>query len=379
MSACGEQAPPSPSDPPPPSAEDQSAADRVVDAFLEAMADPEVTYRAVGELRVEPDDGEGRAAISVTTRYDVSGHDYAGHAHVSGHALEPPTVGGDFQVVVLDDTAHLYSSNQMATTSVDAPASLRRPDALQSLRADDLVLIGQTDDGHFEFDVLPWIGGDPLGEWADLGAVPGDHLPHTELDSHQSRLLLDEAGVPRRLSTSWSFSVVGESDVVHGTIVDEFAGLGMFVSIAPPENMPVVTSHDVVIGVDAEHVIITEPWREMLPPEGETASVDIVLEWPDEPMMLGIEGAIGFIRSHGQDGRLSMDRIVSLDTDTVDAPVGGQTLVAYYRTCSGNCAILDEPTDFCEVEADIEPGLRYRLTVDILNRDRATCSVDVTD
>ena len=95
-------------------------------------------------------------------------------------------------------------------------------------------------------------------------------------------------------------------------------------------------------------------------------------------MMLGIEGAIAFIRSLAPDATLQLDTIISFEDDTVDVPIGEQTLVVYYRTCDGNCSLLSRPQDFCFVDAEIEKGARYDLTVKVVDRDRAVCELTPT-
>jgi hypothetical protein len=351
LAGCGSQpdATPTPATRPSVAADVRDRAQEAVDAFLTAMADPGVTYRATGQLRAGAEDAEGRPDVLVNTYYDVKGSEYGG-------------------------TAHLYSENAMATASMDVPGSLRRPDALQGLNADDLAVIGETDDGLLEFAVTPWLGGDPLGEWSDLDAVPDEALPPTELRWHDTRLFLDEEGVPHRLRSSWLFVTDGSEDSVSGTIVEEFTGLGMFVKLAVPEDFPVETSHNVIVGVDADHVIITEPWVDILA-DGGTATLDVVYPPADRPIVLGIEGAIYFVRSTDADGELILDAIVGHDDGTIEIPVGEQTLVAYYRTCDGNCALLDEAQDFCEISADVVEGARYELTVEVHGPLRATCTL----
>ena len=135
---CGAEPDPTPTPVPLPSlpADDRERAQEVVDAFLEAMADPEVTYRATGVLRVGSVDENGRPDVLVNTRYDVKGDGYGGSV---GIHLRDPTVGGDFQLVVNDGTAELWGGSSLGETlSFDAPDELRRPDAIQDVTADDL-------------------------------------------------------------------------------------------------------------------------------------------------------------------------------------------------------------------------------------------------
>ena len=220
------------------------------------------------------------------------------------------------------------------------------------------------DEGLFEFIVTPWLGGDPLGEWVDLTAVPSESLPHSDVRWHDTRLFLDDAGAPRRLIHTWSFLTEGD-DEVGGTIVEEFEALGMYVTLDSPPNGLLTTSHDTDAG----------PFREVVPAEGPTATVELGFA-EGSPGMLGLEGAIYFVRSHDADGEVIADRIVVEENGTVEIGTGAQTLVAYYRTCNGNCASLDGAQDFCEVDAEIQAGTRYVLTIDVDDPGQAgTCTL----
>jgi hypothetical protein len=377
VSGCG--APPGPTLPPesmrPIGPDDRAVADEALRSFLSAMASPDVTYRVTGHLRIQPVDENGQAALDIRTRYDVRGDDYAGHAYLAGWNRDP-TVGGSLTIVVLDGTAHLLADTADRPAVIAAPDSLRRPTLLRGLTAEDLELVGIGDDGLLEYDLDSWLGGDPIGEWSDLDVVPPGDFPPTEVRSHRTRLFLDEAGVPRRLITSWTFAVAGTTDEAMGTIIEEIESLGMYVTITEPEGPIITSSHDIAVGVDAQHQTISKPWYEVRP-EGRTASLVVEFEEPDQPLMLGIEGAIGFIRSHDRDGALILDRIVSLTgRSTLDMAAGEQTVVVYYRTCSGSCSRLDGPTDFCSVVADLAPGGSFRLIVHVRDRNVATCTLE---
>jgi hypothetical protein len=359
LAGCGAQASATPTPVPLPSvpAAERERADAALDAFLAAMADPDVTYRANGILRVGSVDENDRPDILVNTRYDVKGDGYGGRLDIH---LRDPNVGGDYQILVNDESAELWTSRTSETASIDAPDTLRRPDTLRDLTAEDLSFLGVTDEGLLEFVVTPWLGGDPLGEWVDLGAVPDGAMPHTAVRWHDSRLYIDDAGTPHRLAQTWSFLTEETDEESEGTIVEEFEGLGMYVTLdATPDGL-VTTSHDTDVG----------PYREITPAGGDTATVDLEVT-SDGPVMLGIEGAIYFVRSHDGDGDVVADRIVGFDLEPVEIGAGEQTLVAYYRTCNGNCAALDGARDFCEVAAEIEDGGRYVLTVEILGMQRA--------
>ena len=101
LAACGSQADdatPTPLPRPSVAADVQEGAQVAMEAFLASMADPEVTYRVIGELRVGQVDADGRPDILVLTRYDVKGADYAGGPSIH---LRDPSVGGDFSLVVI--------------------------------------------------------------------------------------------------------------------------------------------------------------------------------------------------------------------------------------------------------------------------------------
>jgi len=366
LAACGgpPDATPTPEPRPSVAADVRDRAQQAMDAFFAAMADPEVTYRVIGQLRAGVEDADGRPDVLVNTYFDVKGGEYAGGLDIH---LRDPTVGGGFTVAVLDGTAHLISGFD-TLESMDAPDSLHRPTSVQGLTAGDLVPLGMNEEGLFEFAVTPWLGGDPLGQWVDLGAVPEGPLPpRTELRWHDSRLFLDESGVPQRLEHSWMFAVEGEDAPVSGTIVEDFEGLGMYVTLAVPDDalgFLTPTSHDVA----------GEPWR-AVDPEGGTARLDVTFPLPAQPVMLGIEGAIFFVSSHDADGELILDAILGHGDGAIEIPVGSQTLVAYYRTCNGGCARLDAPRELCEIDADIEEGRQYRLRVEINERNRAACAL----
>jgi hypothetical protein len=232
--------------------------------------------------------------------------------------------------------------------------------------AADLEQFGVTDDGLFELRVNRWLHGDPISEWRHLGIVPERAMPkQTDVEWHDTRLFLDEDGVPQRMSTSWKFSQDGGNDLVSGTIVDEFIGFGMYVtSFEPGEFFPGGTSHN----VDGR------PFVEVVP-DGETATLDVGFVEPDQPVMLGIEGTIFFLRSHDGAADPTLDRILQQPEHRLEVPVGEQTLTAYYRTCNGNCGGLDGPRDLCSIETDLEAGRSYRLTIELEGQERATCAL----
>jgi hypothetical protein len=363
LSACGPAADQPTLEPAPSVAqEDREQTDAAVAKFVELMADPELTFRVNGEVRAGSVDGDGRPDVWYWSHYDVHRDDYAGG--VSIH-LRDPTVGGDHQVRVLDDEVITFDWTGTEWSADDAPDSLRRPTAIRSLAAEDLVPFGVTDDGLVELRVTRWLHGDPISEWRTIGIVPERGLPeHTHVEWHDTRLFLDAGGVPQRLSTSWTFSQDGEDELVSGTIVDEFVGFGMYVTGFEPDGFPFETSHNVN----------GRPFVELIP-DGETATLDVAFVEPDQPVMLGIEGAIFFLRSHDGGGDITLDRIVQHPEHRLEVPVGAQTLVAYYRTCNANCGNLDPPHDFCSIETELEAGRTYRLAVQVKGPALATCDL----
>ena len=81
---------------------------------------------------------------------------------------------------------------------------------------------------------------------------------------------------------------------------------------------------------------------------------------------LGIEGARGFIRSVAADGSLILDRLMEEEGATrVATQPGDQTLVAYYRTCDGNCGLLDPESPLCSAFSSLQSGKAYVLEVSL--------------
>jgi hypothetical protein len=150
-------------------------------------------------------------------------------------------------------------------------------------------------------------------------------------------------------------------------LVHRFSAFGLYVSIPEEIEMApfVGTSHDVVVGVDDTQTIVREPWSDVAPPpDAPSAAIEVMVEYTgDEPLMLGIEGAILFVSSHDAAGALVLDGVVPFEGGEVVGPAGQQTLSAYYRTCSGNCSLLDPPTAFCTTDGRLEADARYDLKV----------------
>lgn len=348
---------------------EQEAGD-IAAAFLERMADPDVTYRVSGDVTI----GEGDPpAARVTTAYDVAGDRYGGFVRVRGPALGEAAGRGDFQVIVLDGTTHVYDHVfVMGWSSAESPGTARRPNPWTDLAGEDLVFMGKTEDGLFEFDVTPWIGGDPVGEWVDVGALETNGLAPVTVESHRTRLTLEDEAIPRRLTSSFTFVAGPDAIAGRGSLVDQYSDMGLYVTISAPVpgGISLETSHDLLN--------TGRPFVEVLPPDADTAQLNVAFEEPEQPMMLGIEGAIAFIRSHAPDGTLQLDTLISFEGDTVDVPLGEQTLVVYYRACDANCSNLDGPHEFCVVDAEIEEGIRFDLTVKVVDRDLAVCELTPT-
>lgn len=94
---------------------------------------------------------------------------------------------------------------------------------------------------------------------------------------------------------------------------------------------------------------------------------EVEVRWVEtEGVMLGIEGARGFIRSVASDGSLILDRIMPQEGGTrVATQPGEQTLVAYYRTCDANCGLLDPETPLCSAFSTLQSGKTYLLEVSL--------------
>lgn len=118
----------------------------------------------------------------------------------------------------------------------------------------------------------------------------------------------------------------------------------------------------VLVGVNAEREAILEPLIETRPEVGDT-SAEIAFRFNGWDHQLGIEGAILFLKASDANGVVVLDRMVDGEGDLERIPPGDYTLTAYYRTCDGNCAVLDRAQDFCSMQASFEPHGRYRLTV----------------
>ena len=131
----------------------------------------------------------------------------------------------------------------------------------------------------------------------------------------------------------------------------------------------------VIVGVDADHTAIVEQLVEVRPPDRGVPAVVHLAVGPesDEPMMLGIEGAIGFLAAYAPDGSVVLDQIVELEGDRVELPGEDYVLRAYYRPCDGNCGLLDPPMEFCDIDVTLVAGGQYDVRVSFVNRDVSHC------
>ena len=356
-------------------AEDKSSA--VARAFLARMHDPGVTYRVSGEFELGPWDSGGQPFALVRSAYDVSGADYAGTVTLGGVGLDS---GRQIQSMVVDGSSHWldWSAVPSEWSPEELPDTARRANPFVEFGESDLTFMGFTDDGLHEFDVPAWIGGDPFSEWAAVGALGAGTDSAMTVTSHRTRLTVDADGIPQRLTSSWTFSGGPNGSSGEGSLVDTYSAFGLYVAIAAPEpadGLYGATSHDIIIGVDADHVAQVEPWFELEPPRDASAPLEVTFVDPGQPLMLGVEGAIPFVRTDALDGSLATDQILTFQGGTAALPLGENRIVAYYRTCDGNCRILDPPHEFCAVETEVVEGLRYELSVRVLDTDRAECDL----
>jgi hypothetical protein len=352
----------------PPEAADAEA---VKLAFLGRMGSTEVTYHVEGHVSILPRDSDLEVGY-VDTKYDVSGDDYAGFVRMRGDEV---TSNGDYFVTVLDGTADVVVGSDVIRTDVVPSQRLANP--YRSLQPDDLVFREMTADGLFSYTVVPWISGEPVGEWVDFGAAEAPTLAGASVESHDTRLTLDAEGIPHQLTSSWTFATAQGGPRWRGTLVDDYAWFGLWVSIMAPDPMRfwAPTRHDLIVGVDADHEVITEPWIPVMP-AGETATLDVSFPQPDHPILLGIEGAIPFLTAYALDGSVSAQQKAGFEGSAVTMPAGEYTLAVSYRACDGNCGLLDPPHDWCSVDVDLVADARYSLVVEAVTRELATCTVE---
>jgi len=129
-------------------------------------------------------------------------------------------------------------------------------------------------------------------------------------------------------------------------------------------------ARQIVVGVGADHVAISEPLVEVTPPRGPDDAM-VRVEYTD-PEMLGIEGVAQFLKATTPQGTVVLDRIVGQDGGQERIPPGAYVLTAYYRACDGNCDVLDPPESFCSVDAVVAPNDTFQLVVSIGRRSCQT-------
>ena len=134
--------------------------------------------------------------------------------------------------------------------------------------------------------------------------------------------------------------------------------------LVPADPTPLPTPEIlVIVGVGADHVVQTQPLVQLVPTVGEDAGEITVMFFGWEQGGLGVEGGILFLSAIDADGLTVLDRIVDFGGGRQALDPGQYTLIGYYRSCDGNCSLLDPPVEFCRVDADIEADARYHLTV----------------
>jgi hypothetical protein len=129
----------------------------------------------------------------------------------------------------------------------------------------------------------------------------------------------------------------------------------------------------VIVGVDASHKVITEPFHEVIPStNADDATIAVTVSTPQFGQF-GIEGGFRMIRATRPDGTIVLDRRVG--DGAVALPSGKYELGTYVLNCDGNCDLLDGPSNLCSVEATVEASERYELTITIQPRAAMTCAV----
>jgi hypothetical protein len=110
----------------------------------------------------------------------------------------------------------------------------------------------------------------------------------------------------------------------------------------------------------------TQPLVEIIPTVASGAP-EVEVKWVEtDGVLLGIEGTVGFLRSFATDGSVILDRMMETEgRSRYPTPPGEQTLVAYYRTCDGNCSTLDPEEQLCAQVATLESGHAYLLEVSL--------------
>jgi hypothetical protein len=132
-----------------------------------------------------------------------------------------------------------------------------------------------------------------------------------------------------------------------------------------PSPTPVI---QVRIGEDRNHVIVTMPLRQVIPSVPPNPAYVAVTFSDTEGVLLGIEGALLFLRATTASGTVTVDRIIGADGVTQGLPADTYTLLAYYQGCDGNCFLLDGEAPFCSAKGVLKANSRYHLTVRVSKR-----------
>lgn len=121
----------------------------------------------------------------------------------------------------------------------------------------------------------------------------------------------------------------------------------------------------------------TQPLVEIIPTVASGAP-EVEVQWVEtDGVVLGIEGTVGFLRSVAADGSVILDRMMKTEgRSRYPTRSGEQTLVAYYRTCDGNCGMLDPETQLCTQVGTLESGHAYLLEVSLRTQ---TCRLTKSD
>ena len=125
----------------------------------------------------------------------------------------------------------------------------------------------------------------------------------------------------------------------------------------------------VIRSLDGNTTTQMDSLHEVVPPASDDAAT-LNISFVD-PMMLGMEGGVIFLKAATLDGTLVLDRRVDPE-DSQAMPPGDYTITAYYRACDGNCGILDPPADFCSVGASLAAGEVRMLEV---SAERKRCTI----
>lgn len=168
------------------------------------------------------------------------------------------------------------------------------------------------------------------------------------------------------------------SAMASGTAVTSPAASASVAGVASGSERVTHPDISVIVGTDEQHMVITEPLVEVVPGAGggDAALVVRFASPADTPILLGIEGAIGFLAAYAPDGSVVMQRMVPLDRETeIGLPRGDYRFVASYRTCDGSCALLDPEQQLCVVDGIVETNLQYALDVEILPQRTGRCSL----